>query len=473
MSAATQEGSGHGLFRTLGVMDLVFLNIAAILGIRWLSTAAQMGPSSLVLWLLAVVIFFIPSGLTVMELSSRDAGEGGIYLWTKSAFGEQHGFIAGWTYWVNNLFYFPGLLLFIAGAFLFLGGSEWLGLGESAYYNAAFSLTLLWLVIGANIIGLKRGKWIQNIGAMATAAVFATLAVGGIWAWAQHGSATDFTLPSLLPDLGDFSTLTFFATMTFAFAGLELAPVMGGEISNPQRSLPRAMLISGLIIATIYILGTGLLMVAVPEGEINVITGIPQALAVIGERVALPGLAIVGAFLVVMSSTGGLGAWISGVARIPYVIGIDRYLPPALGNTHPKWGTPHVALITQGAVVSFLMMAAVTESTIEEAYIMLLDMSIILYFIPFLYMFAALPMLRRKAAGNNAGVSLVPGGSAGVWLCSALGFGATLLSMVLAMIPPAGSADPRMFVIKVGGGCLLFIAAGLIFYLRNRRSAEF
>ena len=468
----SSAGQGHpesgGLHRTLGVTDLVFLNIAAILGIRWLSTAAQMGPSSLVLWLLAVVIFFIPSGLTVMELSSRDSAEGGIYLWVKSAFGEQHGFIAGWTYWVNNLFYFPGLLLFIAGAFLFLGGSEWLGLGENAYYNAAFSLTLLWLVIGANVIGLQRGKWIQNIGAMATAAVFAVLAVGGIWAWAMHGSATDFSMPSLMPNFSEFSTLTFFATMTFAFAGLELGPVMGGEIKDPARSLPRSMLISGLIIASIYILGTGLLMVAVAEGEINVITGIPQALAAIGERIALPGLAIVGALLVVMSSTGGLGAWIAGVARIPYVIGIDRYLPPALGKTHPKWGTPHVALITQGVVVSFLMMAAVTESTIEEAYVMLLDMAIILYFIPFLYMFAALPVLRRRAAGNNAGVSLVPGGTAGVWLCSGLGFGATLLSVVLAMMPPAESANPQLFVIKVGGGCLLFVAVGLIFYLRNR-----
>ncbi|TDJ32940.1 MAG: amino acid permease [Gammaproteobacteria bacterium] len=468
----TREGSGGGLQRTLGVMDLVFLYIAAILGIRWLSTAAQMGPSSLVLWLLAVVIFFIPSGLTVMELSSRDSGEGGIYLWTKAAFGEQHGFIAGWTYWVNNLFYFPGLLLFIAGAFLFLGGSEWLGLGESAYYNAAFSLTLLWLIIGANVIGLSRGKWIQNIGAMATAGVFAVLVVGGVWAWAEHGSATEFSMSSLMPDIGDFSTLTFFATMTFAFAGLELGPVLGGEIKNPRRSLPRAMLISGLIIATIYILGTGLLLVAVPQGEINVITGIPQALAVIGERIALPGLAIAGAVLVVLSSTGGFGAWLSGVARIPYVIGIDRYLPAALGRTHPKWGTPHVALIAQGVVVTFLMMAAVTESTIEEAYIMLLDMSIILYFIPFLYMFAALPVLRRKAAGNNAGVSLVPGGSAGVWLCSTLGFGATLLSMVLAMMPPAGSSNPQMFVLKVGGGCLLFIVAGLIFYYRNRQAGR-
>jgi amino acid transporter len=266
MSAASEERSGGHLVRTLGVMDLVFLNIAAILGIRWLSTAAQMGPSSLVLWLLAVFIFFIPSGLTVMELSSRESGEGGIYLWAKAAFGEMHGFITGWTYWVNNLFYFPGLLLFIAGAFLFLGGSEWLGLGDSAYYNAAFSLTLLWLVIGLNVIGLSKGKWIQNVGAMATAAVFVVLVIGGIWAWAEHGSATEFSMPSLMPDFGKFSTLTFFATMTFAFAGLELGPVMGGEIKNPERSLPRAMLVSGLIISGIYIVGTGILMVAVPEG---------------------------------------------------------------------------------------------------------------------------------------------------------------------------------------------------------------
>lgn len=473
MSTANQEGTSGGLIRTLGVMDLVFLNIAAILGIRWLSTAAQMGPSSLVLWLLAVVIFFIPSGLTVMELSSRDSGEGGIYLWTKTAFGEAHGFIVGWTYWVNNLFYFPGLLLFIAGAFLYLGGSAWLGFADSGYYNAAFSLTLLWLVILANVIGLSKGKWIPNIGAMATGAVFVVLAIGGIWAWAVHGSATNFAATSMMPDISKFSTLTFFATMTFAFAGLELGPVMGGEIKDPRRSLPRAMLVSGLIIAGIYILGTALLMVAVPEGKINVITGIPQALAAIGERIALPGLAILGALLVVMSSTGGLGAWFSGVARIPYVIGIDRYLPAALGKAHPTWGTPHVALITQGVVATLLIFAAVTETTIEAAYIMLLDMAIILYFIPFLYMFAALPMLRIKSAGNNEGVSLIPGGIIGVSLCSVLGFSATLLSVVLAMIPPDGTANPQMFILKVGGGCLLFIAVGLIFYFRNRGSREY
>ncbi len=465
--AAASERSAGGLKRTLGVLDLVFLYIAAILGIRWLSTAAQMGPASLVLWLLAVVIFFIPLGLAVMELSSRDSGEGGVYLWVKAAFGEAHGFVAGWTYWVNNLFYFPGLLLFIAGAFLYLGGDRWIALGESGWYNGTISLLLLWLVVGANVIGLNRGKWIPNVGAMAAAAVFVVLAIGGIWAWSLHGSATHFTAASMTPGFGSFATLTFFATMTFAFAGLELGPVMGGEIKEPKRSLPRAMLVSGVIIAAIYILGTGLLLVAVPEGEINVITGIPQALAAIGERIALPGIAIVGALLVVLSSIGGLGAWFTGVARIPYVIGIDRYLPQALGRTHPKWSTPHVALVTQGVVASILILAAVTEATIEEAYVMLLDMTIILYFVPFLYMFAALPVLRIKAAGNNAGVSLVPGGTAGLVLCSVLGFGATLLSVILALMPPEGTSNPQLFVIKVGGGTLLFIAVGLIFYYRN------
>ena len=463
-----ESSSEPALHRVLGVSDLVLLNIAAILGLRWLSTAAQMGPSSLVLWFLAVLIFFIPSGLTVMELNSRQSGDGGIYLWSKSAFGEMHGFIAGWAYWVNNLFYFPGLLLFIAGAFLFLGGSEWLQLDDNPYYNAAFSLTVLWIVIGLNIVGLSRGKWIQNIGAIATTLIFIVLLITGIWSWAEHGSATTFTVSSLVPDYKNFATLTFFATMTFAFAGLELGPAMGGEVREPTRTIPRAMVISGLIIAVIYIAGTGILMIAVPEGNIDVITGIPQALAAIGERIALPGLAFVGALLIVLSTTGGLGAWVAGVSRIPYVIGIDRYLPPALGRTHPRYGTPHVALLTQAIVVSLLMMAAVTESTIEEAYVMLLDLSIILYFVPFLYMFAALPVLRRKNRGRDENIQRVPFGTAGPWLFGGLGFAATLLSVVLAFIPPEGSANPALFMIKVGGGCLAFIGVGLVFYFLNR-----
>jgi amino acid transporter len=470
VSSPLDDTGGAGLRRSLGVADVVFINVAAVLGVRWLSTAAQMGPSSLLLWLLAVLVFFVPSGLTVMELSSRYPGEGGIYLWSKTAFGEAHGFISGWTYWVNNVFYFPSLLLFLAGSFLFLGGSDWLGLGNSNYYNAAFSLLLIWFVVGVNVIGIQRGKWIANIGAFGTVAIFVLLAVTGVWAWTEYGSATTFSAASLVPEFGNFTSLTFFATMTFAFAGMELAPAMAGEIKDPARSIPKAMIISGLVIAGIYILGTAFVMVAIPAGAINVITGIPQTFAAIGERLPLPGLGFIGAVLIVLSSTGGLGAWVTGVARIPYVIGIDRYLPEALGRTHPKYGTPHVALITQGVVVSLIIIAISTAASIQEGYIMLLNLSIILSFIPLLYMFAALPVLRRKAKGNNAGVSLVPFGALGPWLFGGLGFAATLLSVVLAFIPPEGSSNPLFYVLGVTAATLLFVGVGVAFYWRNRKS---
>ena len=471
MSVDSPDSSTHGqLHRTLGVRDIVLINIAAILGVRWLSTAAQMGPASITLWVLAVLIFFIPCSLAVMELSSRQPGEGGLYLWTKSAFGEFHGFTAGWAYWVNNVFYFPSLLMFLAGAFLFIGGERWLSLGDSGLYNVVFALLLIWVVIGVNIVGVERAKWIAGIGAFASIAVFVVLAITGTWTWAVHGSATQFSTTSLIPDVSNFTTLTFFATMTFAFAGMELAPAMAGEIKQPKRAIPRAIIISGLVIALIYVVGTSLVMVAVPVGQVNVITGIPQAFEIIGERISLPWLGAFGALLLVISSTGGLGAWVTGVARIPYVIGIDRYLPSALGHTHPRYGTPHIALITQGTVVSLIIVIASTGSTMQEAYIILLDLCIILYFIPFLYMFAALPILRRRAGGDNEGVTLVPFGKAGPWLFGGLGFAATMLSVVLAFIPPAGTSNPGLFVIKIAASTLLFIAVGLGFYWRAQKA---
>lgn len=455
------------LHRTLGLWDLVFLNVAAILGLRWLSTAAQMGPSSLVLWVFAMLVFFVPLGLIVSELSTRLPGEGGVYLWAKEAFGPLHGFIAGWTYWVNNLFYYPSLLLFISGVFLYLGGDDWLGLQDSALYNAAFSLGLLWLVIGLNVVGLERGKWIQNVGGVSKWAVFVLILVFGIWSAFKFGSSVEFTAASLVPDL-NFSTITFLATMTFAFAGFELAPVMSGEIKDPRRSLPRAMIISGISISVIYMAGTGFVLAAIPEGDVNVITGIPQAFAAIGARLALPFLAAVGALLILVASTGGLGAWIAGAARMPFVIGIDRYLPKALGDIHPKWGSPYKALIVTGVLTTILMLAAVAGSTIEEAYILLVDMAIILYFIPFLYLFLALPILQRRGVGDGPGVLPIPGGVVATWLLSLLGFAATLFSIILAMIPPEGTESPILFVTKTVGGTILFLGVGLVFYLRSR-----
>jgi amino acid transporter len=457
------------LHRVLGTFDLVLLNVSAIVGLRYLSIAAQIGPSSLTLWLLGLITFLIPAALTVLELSSRLPGEGGVYLWSKAAFGDLHAFIAGWSYWIANLVFFPSLLMFGAGAFLYVHGGTWLKLADSPIYNAAFCLGILWLAISLNIVGLERAKWLQNVGAVATWTVGALMLCGGVLAWHRFGAATPFALPALVPNLNSLPTVAGFATIALAYSGLELGPILGGEIKNPRRTIARALLIASLAIGVLYVAGTAALLMALPAQQIDAISGIPQALTAVATRAGVPAFAVVAAALVTLTQIGSLGAWITGTARLPFLFGLDRYLPGALGAVHPTTGSPRVALLTQGILATLVLLAAISGSAVHEAYLMLIDMTVILSFLPLLYMFAALPMLRRRATGQDANVTLIPGGRFACWLVGGTGFLVTLLALVVAMVPPADSASRTLFAIKVIGGCATLIAVGLVFYVRGRR----
>ena len=459
-----------GLHRVLGTFDIVLLNVAAIISFRWLAVAAQVGPSSLTLWALGLLTFFVPSALTVLELNSRLPGEGGMYTWSKTAFGDVHAFIVGWSYWVGNLVFFPSILLFAAGVILY-SHEGWLKLADSAFYNAAFSLTILWLAIVLNIFGLERAKWLQNIGGIATWMAGALVLIGGTLAWHKFGSATHFDVHSLVPDVGSMATFASFSTMALAYLGLELGPIMGGEIKDARRAISRALLISCVLIAIIYIAGTAALLIALPAGEINLISGIPQALAAVGARVGIGSFGVIAAVLLTVSQIGSLGAWISGTARLPFLFGLDRYLPEALGAVHPRFGSPYVALLTQGVLTTLVLLAALSGSAIHEAFIALIDMSMILSFIPLLYMFAALPVLRRRSPARAADVILIPGGLPVCCVVAGAGMATLVLGIAVAMVPPTGSISPWLFGLKVVGGCFIMIGVGLAFYARGRRAA--
>jgi len=468
MEQGKKASGAQTLHRVLGTRDLVLLNIAAVVGLRWLSVAAQIGPSSLVLWAGGLIIFFLPLALTVLELSSRIPAEGGFYVWTKTAFGDLHGFIAGWTYWISNLVFFPSLLLFVAGVSLYIAGDKWLPLANSAIYNGVFCVVALWGATLLNIVGLERAKWLQNIGGVATWLATALLLLGGGAAWFRFGSATVITPSSVMPDFRSLASLTTLATIALAYDGLELGPILGGEVKEPEKRIPRALLISVLMIAIIYVAGTGALLVALPAKQIDLISGVPQALAAVGNRIGLPIFGPLTAGLVAISNIGGLGAWISGTARLPFVVGVDRYLPRPLASLHPKYGTPHVALLVQGTFTTLILVAAISGSTMHEAFVILIDLTLILSFLPLLYMFAALPVLRARGSGRDEGVTLIPGGIAGCWLVSGLGFVTTLLAIVTSLMPPEQSGDRSLFFLKVGGGSVGLIGTGLIFYARGR-----
>lgn len=450
-----------GLPRAMGLRDVVLFNIAAIVGLRWITTAGKIGPFALVLWLVAMVAFFIPSALAVADLSENDPGEGGLYRWVNSAFGETHGFLAGWGYWVNNLVYYPSLLVTTAAIGAYALGPENVGLADNQLFVAVFSLVVLWLALGLNILGLDVGKWVQNLGAIGTWIPAVVLVVLGAWVLLKFGSATPFEPSQWVPPDFDYSLLAFFATMTFGFAGLELIPVLGGEIRDAARTIRRGILISGALIVFVYIIGTVAILAALPPETVDITNGVPQATAAMELRLGLTGITYIVAVMLVIGNLGGVGAWLAGTARIPFVAGLDRKLPPAFGRVHPKWKSPYVALLVQGGVATLFVLSGLLGSTVETAYLVLLDMTIILYFIPYLYVFAAYLVLLRSRSGSQAPRKAM----------ACMGFLSVLLSIFLAAVPAEQSGSLWLFEFKLWGGVAAFMGVGFWFATRKSHTS--
>jgi len=243
------------LRKEMGFWDVLLFNIATVLGPRWIAAAAHNGTSSMSLWLLAALFFFLPMALVINELSSRFPEEGGLYVWAKEAFGDFHGFVAGWNYWIYTVFYFPGLLLASVSMSAYVLGGEGADLSQNRLFLEIGSYVLLLVAVGLNIIGLNIGKWLQNAGGLSTYLPLLILTALAATMCVRYGSVTHFTLSNMLP-VWNWDTINFWSQIAFAFTGLELVSAMSGEIRDPRRTLPRAALSAGALIALMYMIGT-------------------------------------------------------------------------------------------------------------------------------------------------------------------------------------------------------------------------
>src|SRR5215470_10336236 len=383
--------SAPQLVRALKLRDLVLFNLVAVLGLRHLGTTAKFGPGSLLMWSIAAVFFFIPQGLAVIELSSRFPKEGGIYFWTKRALGEGHGFLCGWCYWVNNVLYYPNLLISAAVIATFMFGKSASGLSDNWMYVLPVTLGTLWIAVLINIVGVGTGKWLQNAGGIGTYIPGLILISLGAYGATTAPPANELNLATLKPDLSNLPALNLLASIAFAFAGLELASTMGEEVENPRRNLPRAIFISAPLIAVAYILGTAAVLWWLPNKEVNVVSGFLQAIKTGADNIspALGWIAPLCAMLYTVGNIGGVGAWLIGPARVAFVIGLDRYFPKAFGAVHPRWRTPYVAILVQATLATvFLLLSVLGKGTrVEDVYLILLDTQILVYFIPYVYLF--------------------------------------------------------------------------------------
>jgi glutamate:GABA antiporter len=457
------------LRKEMGFWDVLLFNIATVLGPRWVAAAAHNGTSSISLWILAALLFFVPSALVINELSSRFPEEGGLYVWAKEAFGDFHGFVAGWNYWIYTVFYFPGLLLASAAMSAYIIGENGAALSQNRTFLLSVSVGMLVVAVGLNIIGLNIGKWLQNAGGVST--YLPLLALLGIAAilWTKHGPITHFTLANMMP-VWNWDTVNFWSQIAFAFSGLELVSAMSQEVHNPQKTLPRAVYASGVLIAGMYIVATVAVLALVPAAEVSTTSGVFHAITVGSIALKIGALGIIAAVVVTVGNAGGVGSTVAGIARVPFVVGIDRYMPAAFGKIHPRWKTPYVSILVQAIASCAILLISQINETTRGAYQFLVDATIILYFIPFIYMFAAaIKLYSRTDRRANKDAVLIPGGKAGVWIVAGTGLAIVLIGILVSLVPPGDSSDKVAFELKLVGGTVAAIVLGLMLYWRGAR----
>lgn len=435
--------------RTLGLTDLVLLGTVAIVNVNTVPPVAQFGWATLALWVLAWSAFFVPVAIAVLVLSRRYPGEGGVYLWTRRHFGALHGFLAGWCYWTNNLFYIPVLLVYLAGVLAYAGGERTASLVENKWFVAAVAYGWLVFITAANVLGMRVGKWINNIGGVGSGVTVVLLVVAAAAArWQGVATAPAVVEGSFLEMASGLSV------MCFAFIGIELASTMADEIRHPERDMPRAILIIGAIALASYLLVTDALLALVPADDLGAIQGVMQAVSRGAHNAGVGWLVAPTAVMMSLAIGGAASAWFAGPARIPFVGGLDRVLPQALGRVHPRWGSPHVALITCAVLSAALTALSLFGSNVAEAYQVLLRATVVINLVPFVYIFLALMTLdTAKTAQRAAG---------------AIGAIVTSGGILAAFVPGEDVTNVAVFGLKMAAGVLAPVALGLWLFVRSR-----
>jgi len=457
-----------GLKREIGLLDLTFFYVVSGLSLRWIATAAASGPSSIAVWIFAWIGFFLPLAASVLELSSRYPQEGGLYVWAKASFGDFAGFISAWTYAMSNLPYFPAVLYFAAGSSLFLAGAHGSPMtqrNESGFF-LIFSLIALAAITLLNVRGVRGGKGLTNAGALANLLPVLLLIVLGLISWLRAGSATRFTANAMLPH-ADIKNAIFWSTIFFAFGGVESASFMGAEIRNTRRTVPRALVFAGILITLGYLLGTIAMLIAMPSEQISGLGGFMTAIAQMCHNLGVSWMVTGVALMVTLSCLGAAGAYLASCSRLPFVAGIDHYLPAAFARIHPRWNTPYVAVLLYGLAGMLFAVIAQIATTVKGAYDVLVSMSIITYFIPYLYLFAAMIAVQAQPAGPE--VIRIPGGKRVAIPLAVLGLLTTILTICLSVLPSEDEPNKPLAVAKIVGMTVLVLAAGVAIYVCGKR----
>lgn len=456
--------------KSLGVADVALMVVIAVVSLRWIPFAARAGWLSMGLWTLAAVLFFLPLGAVVVELSTRFPEQGGLYIWVGRAFGPRHALFCAWCLWLNQVFYFPSYLLFGLANVLALGGVPAAPVARDRGVAALVVLVLLWALTALNIRGFEAAKWLQGLGTLGVWIPAALLVLASAAAFSRGTlQPAHFSWHEALPRGNTLAAVALWSSMCFAFSGLEITGLVGQEIRNPRRTIPAGLAFAAGAILFVYLSGSAAVLLLTPAGRVDERTGIGDAIqAGVGSR-AMGSLVLV---LIAFAAVATTSSWMAGAARIPYAASARGQLPAVFARLHPRFRTPHVALAVQAVCASLTLLVSLfldvehRASTVSEAYDVMVNLTILIYFVPYLYLFVSPLRLAPPPAGTR---SAIPGGRTGRWLVSCGGFATTAVSLALLFIPPPGTKSIWNFETNLVLQSAAVFGAGLLLALRAFR----
>ena len=462
--AATEahlQTRSSALRKELGFLDLVFASILLVVIPDFFGTAVKAGSAHVVLWLFAILLFFIPQAFVVAHLNRLMPLEGGLYEWTRLAFNDGIGFLVAWNLWLYVVLYVASAGLVTVNYVAYAIGPAVESMAANRWIVLATSVATIGLLMFLARLGLRAGKWVTNTGSFLTVLIIAFLALTPfIQRW--RGSLTGFhPLHLVAPPLTLFS-LSVFSKMTFgALCGFEYAAIFAGESRNPARHLKRAILITAPLIALLYIFGTSAILAYVSPDSVDVIGPIPQALSLGFAGLGFARIIVPVAILLLFTnylSTFALN--FTANSRLPMVAGWDHLLPEWFTRLHAKYKTPVNSILFLGAITiatSVVVLAGVSD---QEAFELLQIWGFTFYGLAYLALFA-IPLFARKEPGIRPGLWLR--------LAAASGLLITLVFVLLSVFPIISVKSESAYAIKTAAVLIIANALGLLLYRLGSR----
>ena len=459
----------------LSVATLAIMNVTAVVSLRGLPAEAEYGLSSAFYYLFAALVFLIPTALVAAELAAMFADkQGGVFRWVGEAFGKRMGFLAIWLQWVESTIWYPTVLTFGAVSLAFIGMNDAhdMSLASNRLYTLVVVLAIYWL---ATFISLKGMSWVGKVskigglvGTIIPAGLLVVLAI--VYLVSGGHSQLDFK-GDFFPDFSNFNNLVLASSIFLFYAGMEMGGIHVKDVDNPSVNYPKAVFIGSFITVLIFVLGTFSLGIIIPKSEINLtqslLVGFDRYFDFIRASWLSPIIAIALAFGVL----AGVLTWVAGPSKGIFAVGRAGYLPPFFQKTN-SIGVQKNILFIQGGIVTLLGLLFVVMPSVQSFYQILSQLTVLLYLIMYLLMFAAAIYLRYNMKEANRPFRIGSKGNGLIWLIAGVGFLGSLLAFVLSFIPPGQIAvgSNAMWYSVLVIGCIVVVAAPLIIYAMRKPS---